>query len=362
MHCFHYDVLDPEYPYKAWIWFGNWGPEHEGMYYLRSHDGLKWERRDRVVDGYFGRGDLSALRLELGGFEVYGPGDTTRFGFDPASGRFLGIFKFFAMDPVGNGNRLRSRAYAFINGLDQPFDHRCLEDLQLTPPAIATGEQRAEDEYYESNAWRYGSIWLGELLVWHERGDYPEAEAGCSYIKLLSSRDGLRWRSVVSDQRVDGPRVFLAGGIQGGNGGQNDGGHLSLFSQGPLRIGNELIFYYGASSWGKAADLPKRVSGGGIFRARLRLDGFVSVDSGSLTTPPLVFEGRELRVNAAGPVEVQVLGVDGAPCGRALIEGDSPGHVVTFDGSALRTIVPAGTARLRFRVGNGGRLYSFTIE
>jgi hypothetical protein len=39
--------------------------------------------------------------------------------------------------------------------------------------------------------------------------------------------------------------------VRGGNAGKNDGGYLTEFSQGPLRIGDELIYYYGCSSYGK---------------------------------------------------------------------------------------------------------------
>ena len=56
--------------------------------------------------------------------------------------------------------------------------------------------------------------------------------------------------------------------------------------------------------------------GGGIFRARLRRDGFVSVDNGVLTTPPFQIEGRELLLNAVGPIKVQVLDASGKTARR----------------------------------------------
>ena len=43
----------------------------------------------------------------------------------------------------------------------------------------------------------------------------------------------------------------------------------------------------------------------------MRRDGFVSVDGGTLTTPPLEFNGRELLLNAVGPVRVWVLDESG---------------------------------------------------
>lgn len=363
MNCIHYDETDPRYPYKGWVYFGNWGLEHEGVYYIRSVDGLKWERLGRVVNGWASHGDLSGLQIEqdTGGGMLYGPGDTTRFAHDPTTGRFLAIFKFFTVDPVGPGNRLRSRAYKFIDALEGPVHENCLERVNLMPPAVQRGAEGPADEYYESTAWRYGSLWLGELLVWHGQDDYPHSAAGCSFVKLVTSHDGLLWNRIGFDNDAGTPEVFMGNGPQGGNSGRNDGGHMSLFSQGPLRIRDELIFYYGASSWGKTA--PGKAShGGGIFRARLRPDGFVSVDSGSLTTRPLLFDGRELLVNGVGPIRVEALGENDDPLDTAEITGDSLRHRVSFEGRSLRQIAAGGRVRLRFAVTAPGRLYSFTIN
>ena len=101
-------------------------------------------------------------------------------------------------------------------------------------------------------------------------------------IYRFTSKDGINW-SEVQFKNSDGyPEVFIPNGAEGGNNRQNDGGYITEFSQGPLRINDELIFYYGSSSYGKNHPYPKRVSGGGIFRARLRIDGFVSVDGVAL--------------------------------------------------------------------------------
>ena len=103
------------------------------------------------------------------------------------------------------------------------------------------------------------------------------------------------------------PEVFISNGKEGGNDAQNDGGYLTEFSSPPLRFGDELIYYYGSSSWGKNHPRTYRVSGGGIFRARLRPDGFVSVDGGSLITRRLEFDGGDLFVNGIGPITVEVV-------------------------------------------------------
>jgi len=363
MHCFFYDAKDPQYPYKGWCFFGNWGDEGEGVYYICSRDGLRWERRDLVVQGWAGPGDRSAKVIRQNGRTVYGPGDTTRFAWDPLDHRFLGILKFFTTDRVGPDNALRSRAYAFFDRLDEPFDINRIGRVDFLPPAADTAGDRAADEYYASTAWRYGSLWLGQLLVWHGRDDYPYSAAGCAFTRLISSRDGLHWKPVPFADDGGPPALFIPNGKEGGNVGRNDGGYMSLFSQGPPRIGDELIFYYGASSCGKNHPAGRRITGGGIFRARLRPDGFVSVDAGVLTTPPLVLQGGELVVNAVGPVQVELLSAAATErIAAARLEGDALCHRVGFDGVPLSDFLSKSPLRLRFRVGKAGRLYSFSVQ
>jgi hypothetical protein len=160
--------------------------------------------------------------------------------------------------------------------------------------------------------------------------------------------------------------VFIANGKEGGSNGRNDGGYMTEFSNAPLRIGDELVFYYGSSSWGKNHPRPYRVSGGVIFRARLRPDGFVSVDRGSLVTRRLNFDGRDLYVNCVGPITVEVVNVADnsvTKVAEAKIIGDSLRHRVLFEGQkSLRDVAPGGVAQLRFSVGPSGAMYSFTIE
>jgi hypothetical protein len=122
-----------------------------------------------------------------------------------------------------------------------------------------------------------------------------------------------------------------------------------------------LIYYYGASSWGKNHPEGIRLTGGGIFRARLRPDGFVSIDGGTLTSVPLRFDGTKLFVNAVGPLKVEALDRFGEVLGAAMVVGDSLNHAVTFTGRTLAQAAPEGSVRLRFSLSRGAALYSFTI-
>ncbi len=357
----HYDERDAKYPYKGWLYYANYGPSTEGIYYVRSREGRTWERLGLVVNAWAGPGDMSARVIEQDGKTVYGPGDVTLFSYDPAQERYLGIFKFFTTERVGEANsNLRSRAYKFLERLDAPVDTAGMDRIALLPPARKEGNDEAADEYYASTAWRYGSMWLGGLKVWHGMGDYPYSASGCAYLKLVSSRDGLNWAKAPFTNTGGVPEVFIANGREGGNNGRNDGGYISEFSQGPLRIGNELIYYYSASSYGKNAPKPHRLMGGGIFRARLRVDGFVSVTRGTLLTRPLRCNGS-LYVNAAGPVKVSVVDTSGRILGNAQIRGDSIRHRVRFDRGRVR-LNEADPVRLRFSVEPGGQLFSFTVQ
>ena len=114
---------------------------------------------------------------------------------------------------------------------------------------------------------------------------------------------------------------------------------------------------------------------GTITRAKLRLDGFVSLDAdytgGEFTTPPLIFSGRQLALNTdaggGGSVRVEIL-----PESGLAIEGYSAGDCDVINGNFVRKVVSwrgktnvgslAGkSVRLRL-VMNDAKLYSFKFE
>lgn len=357
-----YDASNRSHPYQGWLYYANCGNECEGDYHVRSKDGITWEIGRLVVNAFAGPDDPSSHKIQQDGRTVYGPGDVTLFAPDPENHRFLGLFKFFTTEKVGPGSNLRSRAYAYFDRLDEPFDAAQIRQVALLPPVAEVNGNQPDDEFYAATAWRYGDLWMGDLKVWHRGGDYPFSAAGCAFLKLLVSRDGLHWSKVPYDNDQGVPEVFVANGPEGGNDGLNDGGYMTAFSQGPLRIGDELVYYYSSSSWGKNHPREKLLRGGGIFRSRLRVDGFVSVDRGRLTTHPLKPTGTDLLINAVGPVRVEMVNVRGAVVGSADIKGDSLAHAVRFDDRSFRALAGDGPVQLRFTIGTNGRLYSFTMR
>lgn len=354
-----YDETDQTNPYKGWLFFANWGNGREGTYFVQSPDGKNWIRGIQVFVA-------GSRTIEQDGRMMNGTGDVTAFYHDRVANRFLGCLRFASTTDVENTNRLRSRGFLFTQRLDQPVDLTQITRLSLIPEGAMRHGDMPTDEYYSSTAWRYGSLWLGGLRIWHSRDDYPYSASGCAFLKLVVSHDGLNWKKVPFQNTSGDPEVFIANGKEGAYDGRNDGGYMTEFSNAPLRIGNELIYYYGSSSWGKNHPRPYRVTGGGIFRARLRPDGFVSIDRGSLVTRKLNFSGRDLSVNGIGPITVEVMksmGNDITKIASAEIRGDSLHHKVIFDGGrSLKDVAPEGMTQLQFTVGEAGALYSFTID
>lgn len=352
---FIYDESDEAYPYKGWIWYANWGDEREGMYFVRSSDGHTWKRGAKVAP-------VEAFRFETDSHVYQGPYDATGFTRDPENKRFIASLKIAAKQKGSGAQRYRARAYCAIDALDQPIAFDPGKLVRLEPTRTAENGDLPDDEYYFSDCWRYGSMWLGALKIYHENVDYPYSKAGCAFLKLVYSHDGLHWAKVpyINDQGI--AEVFLPNGTEGGNEGRNDGGYMTTFQNGPLRIGDELIYYYASSSFGKNHPAPTMIQGGGIFRSRLRVDGFVSVDSGTLVTVPLTTAGKDLFLNHAGDVSVVLLDKNDRVLASAEVKGDSILHRVEFGAGHLDALVKKEAFKLKFSVSRGSELYSFQFR
>ena len=133
----YYDTKDDLYPYKGWVWFANWGYEREGSYYVRSRDGKNWERGQKIIP-YLKRS------IVQNGKSLVGAGDATIFNYDSISNRYLASIRFYRDFYQGDytgegnpveGNGLRSRAYHFVDRLNQPVDLDRIKYIDLVPPA-----------------------------------------------------------------------------------------------------------------------------------------------------------------------------------------------------------------------------------
>jgi len=135
-------------------------------------------------------------------------------------------------------------------------------------------------------------------------------------------------------------------------------------------MGDELWFY-GVASDGDHGTTHRNARG---TLAKLRLDGFVSLDAsdegGTLLTKPILCEGGQLTVNAdahGGTVAVAVLNEYGShhedmrmiDC--AVLDTDSVHHRVTWRDRASLDHLRGKTIRLKFYV-QSANLFSFAIK
>ena len=269
-------------------------------------------------------------------------------------------------------------------------------------------------QFYGMIPFPYQSMYVGMLQVLDVSAPHPVTstndadfrvggggEDGLCCIELASSRDLLHW------DRVADRQIFLPQGPPSAW----DAGVVYTYCP-PIVVGDELWIYYTsegvshASPWYRAADerltpaankdesqgaewyrqnpeetpLVYRIGTkgptGGIGLARLRLDGFVSINAGpepgSLTTKPILFQqdARRLLINAraleGGAVRVEILDSAGNPLpGFARtdcypFQHDALRHTVVWNGQSDLSQLADTPVRLRFHLGNA-RLYSFVF-
>ena len=145
-------------------------------------------------------------------------------------------------------------------------------------------------------------------------------------VQLATSRDGINWN------RAPGRRPFIRNGVEG------TFWSRQIYPSGDIiPVGDELWFYFGGASVRHGANLGE----GGIGRAVLRLDGFISADAaytgGELITRPLIFTGSKLQLNVAtgsgGSVQVEVQDEAGKP-----IPGFALGDADEINGNHIRVL------------------------
>lgn len=223
-------------------------------------------------------------------------------------------------------------------------------------------------QLYSLSAVAYESILLGAFQI-HlgpknsicDLGGFPKI----TEIKLGFSRDGFHW------ERPD-RRAFIGATRRDGDW---DRGYVHTTTGVCLVVGDKLYFPYTAYS-GVAPDGQRGMyTGASVGLAMLRRDGFASMEAkertGSLTTRPVVFNGRYLFVNAAidrgGELLVEVLDANGEviqpfSVGNCVaISGDSTLREVTWRNATDLSALSGKSVRFRFRLKQGS-LYAFWIS
>ncbi len=195
----------------------------------------------------------------------------------------------------------------------------------------------------------YEGMYLGFLRVSHTAPSSMDSW-------FAHSRDGFHWQ-----RPRTGP--FFTWGPEG----SWDSKSVSILTH-PNRVGDELWVYYSGSNHEDTA----------VGLAKLRLDGFVSIDAppntrhpksspATLMTKPLYSPGNRLVINAEAPegsIEAELLSVDGVVIDGYSREdcdsfrGDSPAHTVTWKGRG--DIGEGIPVRIRFYM-EKAKLYALQI-
>ena len=333
---------DPQRRYKMMSYQyavpDKWNPKQafpSGYYVAFSPDGLHWHERPRPV-----------FRLDEG------IGDCMTLMHDTRRGRYTAFVKILSNEYglVPRLRRTRDDAQEMWDGNrwivatgENPVKRmrgisHSTDFVNWTPPRfiLPTDDDDPDDvQFYNNTGFAYESLYLGFVYAYHVH------TTGTIDMQLIWSRDGEAWH-----------RAFDRTAVLPSGAGECDwdmGCHAMLTNP-PIRMGDELWFYYG-STWkrhsGGNLSVHRGPGGSAIGRAKLRLDGFVSLDAGSrtgrATTVPLHLGGSALGVNADardGEIRAQILrrgrpvpGFDFRSCHPLKL--DRTRHLFHFEGGKI---------------------------
>lgn len=324
---------NPKRRYKAVVWHEPKYVPREGYFLYTSPDGIRWTRETK-----------QPIALSLGGYTMpqSGIGDTSIFRWDRHLRKYVGDVKFVLP------GKMR------VRGLMESKDliHWSRPRMTVYPDSL----DDADTQIYAQNSFCYESMWLGFLRVMHtERTEgYKQTT-----VELTASRDGRHWYRVGKREEI----IPL-----GSESAWDTDYHDPLWE--PVAVGDDLWIYYRSGKLRR--DQPRRWDMG---LAKLRRDGFVSLDAGELPgtvlTRPMSVSGKRAFVNAqvepGGYINVGLLARNQEP-----IDGYSATDSLTITSGGVR--VPARwkkTAefevprdrhiRLLFEL-KKAKLYSFWIE
>jgi hypothetical protein len=327
---------DPDRRFKMLVYQLQTPEMREGVYMYMSPDGIHWEeRREPIIRGVL-RWPQNADHQFRGDVMVDGVGDVTTILYDPVLGHYVANLKTLI---DGKRSRMQSESDDLI--------HWTRPRVILVPD-----EQDGGTQCYGMCGFPYESLWLAVVQRFHAVTDLTLD------LTWAVSHDGRNW------SRVEPRDPFLPVGPAGAW----DSGNNSHANNPPIRVGDELWFYYG----GRNAIHNVRPGIGAIGLATLPVDRFVALraaQSGTIVTRPLHFDRGRLHVNVnaqGGSLRVEIrdrhgrmLAGYGAGNCRP-VDTDTLDQVVTWN--AKDTVVATeAPVRLCFHLDRAD-LYSFWIE
>ena len=317
------------------------------------------------------------------------------FGWDPRRREYVHYHRKSGTMPADVDGRRVRRKYAVMRTSSPDF-----ETWGHTDEAMAASETDPPNWSPSHGVDLAGILYADDLYVgavdtvaaYHVEDAPPEqwervyANEYAEYrTELVMSRDGAAWRRAAPFWEFMRPGTW----------GAWDSDHIGLAK--PILYQDDLLIYYSGSNVPMGSNVPGHPLSGvintirngqwmahAIGLARLRLDGFVSMDAyeggGVLTTKTMVFRGRRLEVNVRAPAapfgeqlrptspygafDVSILDDAGSPIEGYSSDrcdtftGDERRHVVTWGGNERVDALAGRPIRLRFHLRNAA-LYAF---
>jgi hypothetical protein len=262
------------------------------------------------------------------------------------------------------------------------------EDFIRWSPKVTVLRTSAVDrpfqtQFYGMNPLPYAGVYFGLITAYHGETIQPippdQLWRDRKNVHLAYSRNGMTWQRLGADGVIDltatrtddewreiaEKAVFMPYGEWAT---AWDAGVVYPFHA-PIVAGDEILIYYyahnGRNWWNHHGDEVRH----GIGLARLRLDGFVSLESpeeGTLTTKPLLFMGDTLIVNAdatGGTIRAEALDAKGevipgfSAKESVPITGDAVDHVLRWNNQPHCAALQARPIALRFHL-RKARIYS----
>jgi len=336
--------------YKLWTKYYATGKEKEqgitGLWGMVSPDGLHWSRCDAGYPLWNGNA-----------------ADSQSFCFwDEDLEKYVGFVRIKER-PEGRG-RTCSAGIMFSDDFrewtraEKVFKPDDIDEDSPVPGALVT---RPTVDFYTPGGMKVPGVANAYILMpsayyhWQE-----DAFPSTVDVRLATSRDCVTWW-----QHPD-REPFLRLGPDG-----SANGSMVYANPWLTPVGDELWMYYGGVGHDHR-DENRDPSMAGVFRARIRQDGFVSVHAGygggAFTTPLVTFSGSRLEVNmdgsAGGWLQVEIQSADGQPLASYgldqcdTIRANSVAKVITWKGSSDLSALKETPVRLRF-VMRSTKLFAF---
>jgi len=324
----------------------------EGYWLYVSPDGIRWNReREHPVL-------TSSLRKYDPPLE--GIGDTSTFRWDPILNKYIANTKLLIKDDEAFQNKYRAFGIAESDDL-----------IHWTQPRILFYRDELDPEdmqIYSHETFHYESMWFGiiKTMIIIEF-QYERFWKHCE-LQLSLSRDGRNFL------RSENRTLFLP---TPENTDAWDLDYPSTAPGSPIRIGNELWFYYtDHRHWSRDSDGPfPEADSMHLGLATLRVDGFASLNAGdsvgTVVTRPLTFEGNSLFINAeienGGYIQAEFRTVWGQQVGSyssekcQKITGNVYKAQIVWEDTGSIELPVNESFRLVFELKNA-KLYSFWIE